>query len=333
VFAATADSFVDIDVPAWSWVALLALFAAMLTVDLVLHRGDHEPSTKRTVVESSIWISIGVAFSLVVLVAWGGPAAGEYLSGYVIEKSLSVDNVFVWAVIFSTMAIPLKYQHRVLFWGIFGALVLRAAFIFAGTALLDRFWWLLLVFGAFLVITGFKVLRHTDDEGTREESGVQRAVQKVIPVTDTLDGHKFFTVANGVRMATPLFVALIVIEFTDVIFALDSVPAVLAVSREPFIVFSSNAFAILGLRALYFLLAGAKERFHYLSHALGGILIFVGVKMTISHWWHMPTIWSLAVIFVLLVAAFIGSAWYSRTHPTAAPHVHPELRDVNDPAT
>lgn len=313
--SASKESFVDVDVPLWAWGALLAVFAVMLAVDLLMHRGDHEPSPRRAVGESTVWISLGLAFAGVMAIAFGGAAAGEYLSGYVIEKSLSIDNVFVWAVIFQTMSIPLRYQHRVLFWGIFGALVLRAIFIFAGTALLDRFWWLLLVFGAFLVFTGIKVLRHTADEGEREETAIQRWLQRVMPVSDTLDGRHFFTVSNGVKAATPLFAALIVIEFTDVIFALDSVPAVLAVSREPFIVFSSNAFAILGLRALYFLLAGAKDRFHYLSHALGAILIFVGIKMTISHWWHMPTLISLGVIFVMLVAAFVGSSWYSKNHP------------------
>lgn len=322
--------FADLDVPLWAWGALLAAFAVMLTVDLLLHRGDHEPTTRRTLVESTVWISIGVAFTGVVAIAWGGLAATEYISGYVIEKSLSVDNVFVWSVIFTSMAIPLRFQHRVLFWGIFGALVLRAAFIFAGAALLEQFWWLLLVFGAFLIFTGAKVLRHDDDEGEVADGMAVRVVRRFLPVTDELDGRKFLTVRNGVRMATPLLACLVVIEVTDVVFALDSVPAVLAVSREPFIVFSSNAFAILGLRALYFLLADAKERFHYLSHALGVILIFVGVKMVASHWWHMPTVWSLVVIFVLLVVAFVASAQYNTRHPFEPPHHHPELRDVSD---
>lgn len=330
MLATAADTFVDLDVPLWAWGVLLAAFAAMLGVDLALHRGDHEPTPRRAAVESAVWVSFGLVFFGVVHVCFGGAAAGEYLSGYVIEKSLSVDNVFVWAVIFTTMGIPLRYQHRVLFWGIFGALVLRAAFIGAGTALLERFWWLLLVFGGFLLVTGIKVLRHTDDEGVREEGVAGRLVRRLMPVTDTLDGPRFFTVANGVRAATPLFVALVVIEFTDVIFALDSVPAVLAVSREPFLVFSSNAFAILGLRALYFLLAGAKDRFHYLSHALGAILVFVGVKMAASHWFHIPTVASLGVIFALLAAAFVGSAWWARTHPEAVAPTHPALGNAAD---
>jgi tellurite resistance protein TerC len=210
-------------------------------------------------------------------------------------------------VIFSTFAIPLRYQHRVLFWGIFGALVLRAVFIFAGTALIERFWWLLVVFGAVLVASGIKVARHKDDEGQHGHDRAVKMLQRVIPVSTELSGQKFLVRDAGKWIATPLLAALVVVEFTDVVFAVDSVPAILAVSREPFIVFSSNAFAILGLRALYFLLGGAKEKFHYLSHALGAILVFVGVKMMVSHWWHMPTLASLAVIVVILGAAIVFS--------------------------
>ncbi len=305
--AAGSGSFVELDVEVWHWAALLGLIVLLLSIDLLLHRDNHEPTTKRAVVESSVWIACGLAFSLVLLGLWGGQAFGEYMSGYVIEKSLSVDNVFVWAVIFSSFAIPLRYQHRVLFWGIFGALVLRAIFIFAGTALIERFWWLLLVFGAVLIFSGIKVVRHRDDEG---EHGHDRAVSllgRFLPVRKELAEQHFLVKEAGKWVATPLLAALVVVEITDVIFAVDSVPAILAVSREPFIVFSSNAFAILGLRALYFLLGGAKDRFHYLSHALGAILVFVGIKMTLSHWWHMNTIVSLAVIIVILGAAIVFS--------------------------
>jgi tellurite resistance protein TerC len=305
--ASGSDNFVELDVEVWHWAALLGLILALLAIDLLLHRDNHEPTTKRAIVESSAWIACGLAFSLVVLAVFGGQAFGEYLSGYVIEKSLSVDNVFVWAVIFSSFAIPLRYQHRVLFWGIFGALVLRAIFIFAGTALIEQFWWLLLVFGAVLIFSGIKVVRHRDDEG---EHGHDRAVSllgRFLPVRKELAGQHFVIKEAGKWVATPLLAALVVVEITDVIFAVDSVPAILAVSREPFIVFSSNAFAILGLRALYFLLGGAREKFHYLSHALGAILVFVGIKMMVSHWWHMNTIASLAVIIVILVAAIVFS--------------------------
>ena len=301
------ESFADIDVPVWAWGALLATIVAMLAVDLILHRAQHAPTTRRALIESSVWVSMGLAFGGVVALAFGGQAGGEYLAGYLIEKSLSVDNVFVWAVIFSTFAIPLRYQHRVLFWGVFGALILRAVFIVAGVKLINSFWWLLVVFGVFLIVTGFKVLRHKDDEGTHGHDRAVRMLGRIMPVSNKLDGHHFFTKENAKRAATPLLAALVVVEFTDVIFAVDSVPAVLAVSREPFIVFASNAFAILGLRAAYFLLAGFRERLHYLGHALGLILIFVGGKMAVSHWWHMPTSLSLAIIVVLLVVAVLAS--------------------------
>jgi tellurite resistance protein TerC len=310
--AAGSGNFVELDVEMWHWAALLGLIVALLSIDLLIHRGNHEPTTKRAIVESSAWIACGLAFALVILALWGGQAFGEYLSGYVIEKSLSVDNVFVWAVIFSSFAIPLRYQHRVLFWGIFGALVLRAIFIFAGTALIEQFWWLLLVFGVTLIWSGIKVARHKDDEGQHGHDRAVKVLKRFLPVRDELDGQHFLVRDAGKWVATPLLAALVVVEVTDVIFAVDSVPAILAVSREPFIVFASNAFAILGLRALYFVLGGAKAKFHYLSHALGAILIFVGVKMAVSHWWHMPTAASLGVIVLILTAAIVFSVRKTR---------------------
>ena len=304
------DNFVDLEVSTGWWVGLAVGILIMLAIDLYRHRDNHEPTPREATIETIGWISVGLLFSLVVLFGFGddgGAAWGEYISGYLIEKSLSIDNVFVWAILFSTMKIPLKYQHRVLFWGIFGALVLRLIFILVGSALIARFFWLLIVFGLFLVVTGLKIIRHREDEGENTKTAGLGLLKRVMPVTDELDGEKFFTVQNGRRAATPLLAALVVIEVTDVIFALDSVPAVLAVSNEPFIVFASNAFAILGLRAMYFLLANARERFHYLSHALGGILIFVGLKMAASHWYHLNTYVSLGVILAMLVAAVIFS--------------------------
>jgi tellurite resistance protein TerC len=305
--ADSRSNFADLDVGVWAWVGLGVALAIMLTIDLVRHRDDHEPSPREAVIETSVWIACGLAFSVVVAVAYGGQAFGEYISGYLIEKSLSVDNVFVWSILFSSMAIPLKFQHRVLFWGIFGALALRLVFILVGSALISRFFWLLVVFGLFLVYTGIKIIRHRADEGEHAKTTGLGLLKRVIPVTDEFHGHSFLTRINGRRVATPLLAALVVVELTDVIFALDSVPAVLAVSNEPYIVFASNAFAILGLRAMYFLLANARERFHYLSHALGGILIFVGVKMAVSHWFHLNTYVSLAVILVMLTAAIVLS--------------------------
>jgi tellurite resistance protein TerC len=317
---ADRSQFVDLDVPAWAWVALLVTIAGMLAIDLYRHRHAHAPTTREALTESIVWVSCGLAFSVVILVAFGGDAFGEYISGYLIEKSLSVDNVFVWSMLFATLAIPVKYQHRVLFWGIFGALFLRAVFILLGTALISRFWWVLLVFGVFLIYTGAKIIRHRDDEGETGSTRGLGLLRKIMPVSDELDGQKFFTRINGKRAATPLLAALVVVEVTDVIFAVDSVPAILAVSNEPYLVFASNAFAILGLRAMYFLLANAKERFHYLSHALGSILIFVGIKMAISHWYHMNTYVSLAIIMTMLVAAIVFSLRRAKREPLAEPH-------------
>lgn len=322
VFAASESgsrsNFVDLDVSAAWWIGLTIVILAMLGLDLYRHRDDHEPSTREATVETLFWVACGLAFSIAVFVGFGGAAWGEYISGYLIEKSLSIDNVFVWAILFSTMRIPLKYQHRVLFWGIFGALVLRLLFILIGSALIARFFWLLVVFGLFLVFTGIRIIRHRDDEGENTKTTGLGLLKRFMPVSDQLDGHNFFTHVNGRRAATPLFAALVVVEFTDVIFALDSVPAVLAVSNEPYIVFASNAFAILGLRAMYFLLANARQRFHYLSHALGGILIFVGIKMAVSHWYHLETWISLLVIVAFLVGAVVFSELKTRRDNAAA---------------
>jgi tellurite resistance protein TerC len=300
------DNFVDIEVTALAWVVLGVIILALLGADLYRHREAHEPTAREALVESGAWVLCGVLFGLGVAAVWGGEAFGEYISGYLIEKSLSIDNVFVWAMIFTTLAIPLRYQHRVLFWGIFGALALRALFIAVGSALISQFIWVLVFFGVFLIYTGVKVIRHREDEGEGATRGVG-LVTRFIPVSEELDGQKFFTRVNGHRMATPLLGALVVVELTDVIFAVDSVPAILAVSNEPYLVFASNAFAILGLRAMYFLLANARQRFHYLSHALGAILIFVGIKMVVANWFHIDTYVSLGVIAVILVAAIVLS--------------------------
>jgi tellurite resistance protein TerC len=328
-FPAKGDSksdFVNLDVPIWGWVALGAVIATMLAVDLFKHREDHEPTPREALTESAIWVTCGLAFAGVIFAIFGGKAFGEYISGYLIEKSLSVDNVFVWSMLFATMAIPVKFQHRVLFWGIFGALTLRAIFIGLGSSLISSFWWVLLIFGGFLVFTGVKMIRHRNDEGHDQSTRGLNLLRKVIPVTDTFDGHKFFTKMNGKRAATPLFAALVVVEVTDVIFAVDSVPAILAVSHEPFLVFASNAFAILGLRAMYFLLANAKSKFHYLSHALGLILIFVGLKMSVAHWFHMNTYVSLGIILTILAAAIVASMRRSSADDTHG-HDHDHNHD------
>jgi tellurite resistance protein TerC len=314
----TKENFASFDVPLWAWGAFVALVAALLIADLLLvHRSAHVISFKEAAIESAVWIAIGLSFTFVVLGWHGGQAAGEYLSGYLIEKSLSVDNVFVWAVIFSFFGVPREFQFRVLFWGIFGALVLRAIFIFAGVALIEQFEWVLYVFGVFLLYTAVKIARHDEAEVHPENNLALKLVRKVIPSTNEYDGQKIFTRRNGKRLATPLFAVLVLIETTDVVFAVDSIPAILAVSREQFIVFSSNAFAILGLRALYFCLAGAAGRFRYLNVGLGVILAFVGIKMLITELYHFPTWLSLLIIIGVLTLAIVASLRAdSREHDT-----------------
>jgi TerC family integral membrane protein len=312
------ENFASFEVAPWIWVAFLAFVTVLLVADLlIVHRKPHAPTTKEAAIESAVWISIGVAFTAVMYFWHGGPAATEYISGYLIEKSLSVDNVFVWALIMSYFAVPREFQFRVLFWGIFGALVLRFIFIFAGVALLERFEWMLFVFGAFLLITAARMIRHNDDEEVHPENNpVLKLVRRVIPSTTQYDGQKMFVRHGKKLLATPLFAVLIVIETSDVVFAVDSIPAILAVSREQFIVFSSNAFAILGLRALYFLLADLREKFSLLQQGLAVILAFVGVKMIIAEWYHIPTPLSLAVIAVVLgVAIWLSIRKDAREHP------------------
>ena len=307
-----AGEFASFDVPPWLWLSLIGAIAAMLIVDLLLvHRTAHVITIKEAAIESAVWISIGLAFGVVLLVWQGGQASGEYYAGFLIEKSLSIDNVFVWAVIFSFFAVPREYQFRVLFWGIFGALVLRGIFIFAGVSLIERFEWVLYIFGAFLLYTAWRIAHHDESEQVDYNANVaMRLVRRVMPTTHRYDGQKLFTRDNGKRLATPLFAVLVLIEATDVVFAVDSVPAILAVSREPFIVFAANAFAILGLRSLYFLLGGMQGKFRYLNVGLGVILAFVGVKMLLigePFEVHLPTFVSLAVIAAVIAAAVIAS--------------------------
>ena len=304
IAASSRSDYAEIDVPLWGWAALVGGIVLLLVADLlVVHRRPHAIGFREAAIESTVWIALGIAFTAVVAIAFGGQAAGEYITGYTIEKSLSVDNVFVWAVLFSYFAVPREYQFRVLFWGIFGALALRAVFIFAGVAVLERFEWVLYVFGAFLVVTAFRIARHDEAEIHPERNPVLKFLQRIIPSTNDYDGQKLFTRRNARLVATPLFVVLVLVETTDVVFAVDSVPAILAISREPFIVFASNAFAILGLRALYFLLAGMAGKFRYLNIGLGFILGFVGVKMLVAEWYHAPLWLSLGVIATALAVS------------------------------
>ena len=290
-----------------TWFFLAGIVVSLLLIDLlVIHRKASVMSTRRAAVESAVWISVGLLFSLYVLAAFGASSSGEYLSAYLIEKSLSIDNVFVWSVILTHYRVPEQFQHRVLFWGIFGALAMRFAFIFAGVAVIQKFDFTLVLFGAFLVYTGAQLF-WGDDDFDPSKSKPMALFHRFVPSTDELDGQKLITMRNGRRLATPLLAVLVLIEVTDVIFAVDSVPAVLAISHEQFIAFSSNAFAILGLRALYFVLADIRHRFEYLEQGIAGILIFVGVKMALSLWFHIPTYVSLAVIGAVLAASVLWS--------------------------
>jgi tellurite resistance protein TerC len=311
-----AGRFASFDVPFPVWLGFLVLIATLLVVDLlVVHRAAHAITFKEAAIESAVWIALGILFTIAILAWQGTQAAGEYLTGYVIEKSLSVDNVFVWAVIFGYFAVPAKYQFRVLFWGIFGALALRGVFIFAGVALLERFGWVLYLFGVVLLFGAYRIMRHDETEIHPENNPLLRLIRRMIPSTTEYDGQKLLTRRTGRLLATPLLAVLIMIESTDVVFAVDSIPAILAVSREEFIVFASNAFAILGLRALYFCLAGMADRFRYLNYGLGAILAFVGVKMLIADLYHVPTWASLAVITGTLSVTVVVSLRADRRDP------------------
>lgn len=309
-------------VPGWLWVAFIAGVVVMLLVDLlVLNREAHEISVREAAITSAVWIAIGLSFSLVLwgVLDNGGTAAARYLTGYIVEKSLSVDNVFVWAVIFGYFSVPSKYQHRVLFWGIFGALVMRAIFIFAGAALLDALDWMMYVFGAVLLYTAVKVFRDDEEELDPEANPVLKLVRRFVPLSEHYEGQKLFTRHGAKLLATPLFVVLVMIEITDVIFAVDSVPAILSISGDRFILFSSNALAILGLRALYFLLEAVRDRLVYLPKGLGIILFYVGVKMIVSEWVHIDPFISLAVILGLLTITVVASLRATRTTADVSP--------------
>jgi tellurite resistance protein TerC len=292
------------------WLGFLVFVLVMLALDLgVFHRHAHAVRVKEALIWSLVWVGLAGCFGVLVYFAFGSERALEFAAGYVIEKALSVDNLFVFVVLFGAFQIPQRSQHRVLFWGVLGALVMRALFIAAGSALLLRFHWLIYLFGAFLVFTAIKLAREKAENDAKSplEGGAYRLLQRVLPTSSELDGERFFTKKAGRRLATPLFVVLLLVELTDVIFAVDSIPAVFAVTTDPFIVFTSNVFAILGLRSLYFVLADFVQRFHYLKPALAGVLGFVGVKMLLTGVLHVPTAISLGVI----VATLGAGVWLS----------------------
>ncbi|HET9155791.1 MAG TPA: TerC family protein [Myxococcaceae bacterium] len=290
------------------WLGFLLFVAAMLALDLgVFHRKAHVVSLREAAVWSAVWISLAAVFALGVFHFYGAERGLEFTTGYFIEKALSVDNIFVMVVLFGAFKVPAHQQHRVLFWGILGALAMRAVFILAGTALIARFHWTVYVFGVFLVVTGVRLLLSRGEQDHPEDNVMVRLARRVLPVAPGRELEHFFTRVDGRRMVTPLFLALLAVEFTDLIFAVDSIPAVLAVSRDPFIVFTSNIFAILGLRSLYFLLAGVVHRFRYLKAGLALVLVFVGVKMAIVDIFKIPVGVSLAVVGLLITGAIVSS--------------------------
>lgn len=290
------------------WIGFNIFILAMLALDLlVFHKKPHEVSLKEALFWSCIWIGLALIFNGWIYFWQGRQPALEFLTGYLIEKSLSVDNIFVFLMIFSCFKVPAKYQHEVLFWGILGALLMRAGFIAGGVALIKNFHWIIYVFGGFLIFTGIKMSLDKDKEIHPEKSWVLRLFHKFIPVTHSYEGGKFFVIKDGKKFATPLLVVLIIIETTDVIFAVDSIPAILAITQNSFIVYTSNVFAILGLRALYFALAGIIQLFHYLHYGLSAILVFVGTKMLLTDIYKIPIGVSLGAVATLLTLSIVAS--------------------------
>lgn len=314
------------NIPLWIWGAFMGFVLLMLALDLgVFHRHAHKIEMKEALTWSGVWIGLALLFNLGLFFFWDKIQPGSaytnkeagfaFLAGYLIEKALSVDNIFVFLLIFGYFAVPEKYQHRVLFWGIIGALIFRAMFIAAGAALLERFFWMMILFGLFLIATGIKMVLVKDKKMDPEKNPLVKLFRRFMPVTPEYHGQKFFTRIDGKLWATPLFLVLLMVEFTDVIFAVDSIPAIFAITSDPFLVFTSNVFAILGLRALFFALAGLMQMFHYLSYGLAAILVFVGGKMLYGYaekvivpdWPKFPVALSLGIIVAILGAAIITS--------------------------
>ncbi|MRH99540.1 TerC/Alx family metal homeostasis membrane protein [Kriegella sp. EG-1] len=304
----------------WVWGVFIAFVLVFLALDLgVFHKNDHVVRSKEASIWTAVWVTIALSFSGVIYWLFSSglidnptnltpnDAVLKYVTGYLIELSLSVDNVFVIAVIFSSFKIPAIYQHRILFWGILGAIIFRALMILFGVALITKFDWIIYVFGVFLLWTAYKMLKSDEENFDPKKSWVFRQIKKVFPVTGTIHGHDFFVKRMGINAATPLFVALIVIELTDILFALDSIPAILAITADPFIVFSSNILAILGLRSMYFLISRMLDKFRYINYSLVVILAFVGLKMLFSSYVHPPEWVSLAVISIALISGIVAS--------------------------
>mgnify|MGYP003341620277 FL=1 len=291
-----------------TWSLLIGFVLAMLLVDLFLHRSHNEIKFKEAAIWSSIWVACGLGVGGVIWSQYGTEYGLQYLSGYVIEKSLAIDNVFIWGLLFAAFAVPKRYQHRVLFLGVVGALVMRSIMIIGGSAAIKEFSWILYIFGAFLIYTGFKMFIQRNEHFNLDKSKFYQWLRAKLRMTDSIEDESFTKRINGIRYFTPLFLVLIMVEFMDLVFAVDSIPAIFAVTDEPFLVFASNALAILGLRSMYFLIADLMDKFKYLKEGLSVILVWVGAKMIISHaLFKIPTWLSLAVIIAVLAISIIAS--------------------------
>ena len=320
-------------VPLWAWSAVLGAILAMLAVDLFAHRRAHVIGVREAAAWSAVWVVLGVAFGALVWVVYGPELGQQYFAGYVIEKSLAVDNVFVWAIIFSYFAVPRELQHRVLFLGVLGALVFRGAFIAGGAVLIDRFSWVLYLFAAFLIYTGYRMVRQRDQHLDPGSSRTLRLFRRHIPMTDAYHGQRLVIRRDGRLLATPLLAVLLLVEVTDVVFAVDSIPAIFAVTGEPFLVFTANAFAILGLRAMYFLLADLMHRFVHLKLGLALVLVWVGIKMLLKvDLFYIPTTVSLAVIATILTVSIVTSlrATRGQGRRSLEPPADPPFRTASD---
>ena len=304
----------------WFWIGFNAFVLAMLALDLgVFHRKAHVVRPKEAMAWVGVWVALAMLFAAGLWFFKDAHHALTFVTGYVIEESLSVDNIFVIVLIFSYFRVPEKYQHRVLFWGIVGALLMRGLFIGLGALLLARFHWIIYIFGGMLIITGIRMALKADDEFEGEQNPIVRLAKRLLPFSHEYDGQKFFTLENGKRVATPLLLVLVLVEFTDLIFAVDSIPAIFAVTQDPFLVYTSNIFAILGLRSMYFLLANVVYKFHLLKYGLAVILTFVGVKMVSAHWWTIPIYASLAVIVGVLAISIGASLRWPASAPVPPP--------------
>jgi len=314
----------------WLWIGFNLFVLGLLALDLgVFHQKAHKVSIKEATIWSIVWITLSMLFNLAIYFFWekvapassysNSEAALAFFTGYLLEKSLSVDNIFVFVLIFTFFAVPAKYQHRVLFWGIIGALIMRGTLIIVGAALLKEFHWIIYIFGAFLIFTGIRMAIQRNEELHPEQNPVVKLLRRIMPVTDNYEGDQFFVRRLGKLMATPLFLVLLIVESTDLIFAVDSIPAIFAVTDDPFIVYTSNVCAILGLRSLYFLLAGVIEKFHYLKLGLSVVLVFVGIKMVITDLYKIPIGLSLGVIAGILIISVVASLWRAQRLPNLEP--------------